>query len=520
MNAAITRLKTHPELQALIPPLSDEERQQLTANLRAEGCRDALIVWEEENVILDGHNRYDICQTYEIAFRTITVSLPDLDAAKAWMLKHQLGRRNLTPEQISYLRGKQRQLMGQKGAGRPGKKLAQNALNKTDKQLAEENKVDVATIKRDDALAKAVDTIAAVAPEAKQTLLARDTKVAREDLTKLATMAEDNPQAARNVLAAAQAAETPKAAKQILREAFRARPKHEPEQPKAHGIPLRLVQETGEEQEVWSEEVPTADDRTIYIRHAPATKAVFNHTNEMVDWASWTWNPVTGCWHGCIYCYAREIAHNKRMAKSYPHKFEPTFHPYRLDAPANTPYPKELTRPADRNVFVCSMADLFGKWVPDDWIMPIFERVKAHPEWTFLFLTKFPQRRQEICDALGGFPDNAWVGCTVDGQARVATAEKAFRNIKAGVKWLSVEPMNERLTFKRLDVFDWLVIGGQSASPFNGTPASQPEWEWVYHLMQQATSAGVPFYCKENLTVKSKAMPLQQQRTSAVAMHT
>src|SRR4029434_3791252 len=108
--------------------------------------------------------------------------------------------------------------------------------------------------------------------------------------------------------------------------------------------------------------------------------------------------------------------------------------------------------------------------------------VTAHPEWNFLLLTKFPQRLQEICDALDGFPENAWVGCTVDAQARVATAERAFANIRASVRWLSVEPMRDRLTINSLEMFDWLVMGGQTASPYNETPAFQPEWEWVEHL--------------------------------------
>src|SRR5437868_1559434 len=101
----------------------------------------------------------------------------------------------------------------------------------------------------------------------------------------------------------------------------------------------------------------------------------------MVDWASWTWNPVTGCWHGCKYCYAREIANDKRMAEAYPRQFEPVFHEARLNAPRNTPYPKTINRLADRNVFTCSMADLFGKWVPDEWIIRVFEQVRIHQQW-------------------------------------------------------------------------------------------------------------------------------------------
>lgn len=242
------------------------------------------------------------------------------------------------------------------------------------------------------------------------------------------------------------------------------------------------------------------DKRKLYIAHS-ATTATFNRTNEMVDWAWWTWNPITGCWHGCDYCYARDIAN-----RFFETKFEPTFHPDRLSAPANTKVPFEAsTDPRAKNVFTGSMADLFGKWVPQEWILQVFQQVNNNPQWNYLFLTKFPQRLQEICDVLGGFPDNAWVGTTVDQQHRVRIAESAFRDIKAKVKWLSCEPMLERLTFTSLEMFDWVVIGGQSRS--TQTPEFQPEWEWAVNLSLQAKNAGCQVYWKENLLIRPKECP-------------
>lgn len=512
------KLSIHPDLRHLLLPLSADERTQLISNLRAEGCRDALVVWEEENAILDGHNRYDICETYELPYRIEKVSLPNLEAAKAWMLRHQLGRRNLTLEQASYLRGKEQELVGQHRTGPPSNNLDNNCLNKTNSQLAQEHKVHANTIKNDAAYAKSVDAIAAVAPEAKQAILARDTQLDRKDVKALADIAEESPQAAKHIFAAIAQAPTRKEKKGVLREAIKARPAL-PRAPRPArssvvsreavalpvAVPFMLTPESVPKSGL--EEILSTDKRPMFILHKPDSKPVFNRTNEMVDWASWTWNPVTGCWHGCDYCYAREIAHDERMAEAYPKQFEPTFHPARLHAPANTSVPKVLTRPADKNVFTCSMADLFGKWVPDAWIMQVFERVTLHQEWNFLFLTKFPQRLAQVGDLLGGFPPNAWLGCTVDAQARVTTAERAFQQMDARIKWLSVEPMNERLTFKNLEVFDWLVMGGQTASAYNGTPARQPEWEWVEHLWQQARAAQVKIYWKENLTIRPKEMP-------------
>lgn len=129
--------------------------------------------------------------------------------------------------------------------------------------------------------------------------------------------------------------------------------------------------------------------------------------------------------------------------------------------------------------------------------MQVFQSVIASPQWNFLFLTKFPQRLQEICNKLCGFPDNAWVGTTVDTQARVKVAEKAFANIDAKVKWLSCEPLLEDLTFNSLKMFDWVVIGGQSES--TQTPKLQPDYDWVTHLHQQAREANCKIYHKENL---------------------
>ena len=87
------------ELAGLIPPLTDDERRQLEANILADGCRDPLAVWAEEGILLDGHNRYRLCQQHDVPFDVREVSLPDREAAKLWIEENQLGRRNLTDDQ-------------------------------------------------------------------------------------------------------------------------------------------------------------------------------------------------------------------------------------------------------------------------------------------------------------------------------------------------------------------------------------------------------------------------------------
>ena len=229
--------------------------------------------------------------------------------------------------------------------------------------------------------------------------------------------------------------------------------------------------------------------------------AIFNRTNEMVDWARWTWNPVTGCLHTCVYCYARDIAEGRTGNAPFKAGFVPTFYPERLDAPHNTKVPASAsTDIGERNVFVCSMADLFGKWVEQKWIDAVMDAVRSAPQWNFLFLTKFPQRLETI-----DWPDNSWVGTTVDEQYRVTIAEKAFRNVNAPVKWLSCEPLRERLTFSSLDMFDWVVVGGQSRS--SQERAFQPPWEWVEHLWQQVRASNCLLYWKPNLHTRPQEYP-------------
>src|ERR1019366_4683938 len=78
-------------------PLMAEERQQLENNLIAHGCRDALVVWR--GLLLDGHNRLEICNRHGLPYDTAEVELPDRESAKLWIEENQSGRRNLTTDQ-------------------------------------------------------------------------------------------------------------------------------------------------------------------------------------------------------------------------------------------------------------------------------------------------------------------------------------------------------------------------------------------------------------------------------------
>lgn len=89
------------EFESLIPRLTDEEFSQLEKNVIEDGCRDALVLWED--ILVDGHNRYRICQKHGIPFNTVQKDFANRDKAREWIILNQFGRRNLTAFQRSEL---------------------------------------------------------------------------------------------------------------------------------------------------------------------------------------------------------------------------------------------------------------------------------------------------------------------------------------------------------------------------------------------------------------------------------
>src|SRR6266850_4698533 len=89
--------KIDPEFKALIPPLKPDELTELELSIKAEGVRDRLVVWAEEDILLDGHHRYEIATRLKKPYDTKGLSFPNRDQAKAWLITNQFARRNLTP---------------------------------------------------------------------------------------------------------------------------------------------------------------------------------------------------------------------------------------------------------------------------------------------------------------------------------------------------------------------------------------------------------------------------------------
>jgi protein gp37 len=256
--------------------------------------------------------------------------------------------------------------------------------------------------------------------------------------------------------------------------------------------------------------IVTADGRKTQIDKP--NKPTFNETNGSVSWAKWTWNPVTGCDHGCKFCYAREIAHSQRMAFVYPFQFAPAFHDYRLEAPKNTKRPTSNDS-VDGRVFVCSMADLFGKWVPDEWIKRVFAACLESPEWEYLFLTKWPKRYT----MLASLP-KAWFGASIIKQGdvdRVTRDMTAFETHGSITRWVSLEPMLEPIVFGDISWCNLMVIGAQTSTnqPEGPVPAFAPKFEWVADVVKQCQEQGVPYYLKPNLS-SSPGMQMAQMEPS------
>ena len=98
---SLAKTTIDPEFRDIIPPLMDEERRMLEDSIVANGCETPLTVWN--NTIVDGHNRYDICQEHGIPFAIMEKEFENRDEALMWMISTQLGRRNLTTYQKGVL---------------------------------------------------------------------------------------------------------------------------------------------------------------------------------------------------------------------------------------------------------------------------------------------------------------------------------------------------------------------------------------------------------------------------------
>ena len=254
-----------------------------------------------------------------------------------------------------------------------------------------------------------------------------------------------------------------------------------------------------------------------------------------IEWCDFTYNPVTGCRHKCEYCYARRQAqrfcgdirlnktsdqlqnagnglwileepfkNNQGKVTPLPTGFEPTLHRYRL------PMPAQKKKPA--NIFVCSMADLFGEWVPDSWIKEVFEACAAAPWHNYLFLTKNPKRYWALHDK-GILPDkeNYWFGATLTRGAEenniacslpeyTGRPRPTHRNTFVSVEPLlddieGAHPMGGFFAYYPA-VAKWAILGAETGSSKNKVI---PKKEWIEKIVKACKKADIPVFMKDSL---------------------
>jgi len=191
-----------------------------------------------------------------------------------------------------------------------------------------------------------------------------------------------------------------------------------------------------------------------------------------IGWCDYTWSPVTGCLNNCWYCYAAKIG------KRFQGHFKPTFHPERLKQPYKLKTPSKI--------FVCSMADLFGKWMSSDVIEKVIQVARDNPQHTFQFLTKNPWRYRNF-----DFPENCWTGETLTGIA----GEQWSSNFNIN-SFISYEPLLGRVDTIAMTNYSWLIIGALTGA---GSKEHQPKLEWIEAIVEKARKYKIPVFMKRSL---------------------
>lgn len=230
-----------------------------------------------------------------------------------------------------------------------------------------------------------------------------------------------------------------------------------------------------------------------------------------IEWCDFTWNPVTGCLHKCPYCYARKIAN--RFSKNtgfaefdtgksdihvvykeeycgdpYPWKFDPTLHRYRLDEPIKKKKPSKI--------FVCSMSDLFGEWVPDSWIEEVFNACEAAPWHTYMFLTKNPKRYMELAQkGIIRTADNFWYGTTATNPET-----EFFWHDQLNI-FVSIEPIlaafpDAKQPDNGIQKVKWVIVGAETG---NRKGKVVPEPDWIQDIVNACRETKTPVFLKNNL---------------------
>ncbi len=206
-----------------------------------------------------------------------------------------------------------------------------------------------------------------------------------------------------------------------------------------------------------------------------------------IEWTESTWNPVTGCTKispGCLNCYAERMTRRLQAMgqPNYKHGFNTAVHSRSLQQP--------MTLKKPQMIFVNSMSDLFHDKVPSEFILRVFGVMDKAFWHTYQILTKRAERLIEM-DALIDWPDNAWMGVSVETRDYKNRIE-LLKRCGAKVKFLSCEPLLGNLGKLELKGIDWVIAGGESGP---GARAIDPAW--VEEIRDQCLKSRVPFFFKQ-----------------------
>lgn len=207
-----------------------------------------------------------------------------------------------------------------------------------------------------------------------------------------------------------------------------------------------------------------------------------------IEWTEKTWNPTTGCTKvsaGCKHCYAETMAKRLKAmgANGYDNGFELSIIPSRLSQP--------LKRKKSTTYFVNSMSDLFHEGVSDDFIDQVFGIIKRTPQHRYQILTKRAERLPVYFkDKI--IPNNVWLGVTVENIKEGLPRIDLLRQVKASIRFLSIEPLLEDLGKVDFTGIHWAIVGGES-----GPKARQMAEDWVRSIKRQCDDQDVSFFFKQ-----------------------